>query len=166
MSAILNLPTSRYNLSVELGSDLSCAGNLLRSLESTGVYIHAWTLASTELPGQLKLIADLSGDIVAIEEILFGHSAVQDCQLFEPLGAISLELALITVTACGEVQDEAASLVAGAGGRLVSLDENGFVAHLSEQPEKIESVLRRLRGMAPVEAVRSGNVTLKRPVVL
>jgi acetolactate synthase small subunit len=72
-----------------------------------------------------------------------------------------MELALITVSAKGSAQDEASSIVATAGGRLVALDDDRFTAQLTDRTEKIDALLDRLRQIAAIESVRSGSLSIR-----
>ncbi len=80
-------------------------------------------------------------------------------QLKTPPSTLVLELAIVTVRACGDVQDEASEIVSIAGGRLLSLDEAGFSAQVTNRPEAIDQMLADLRPYAPVEVVRSGGLS-------
>jgi len=157
MSVLLRSTKSRYNLSILLGDDLSSANDLLRALSSAGVCVHNWSLASTEWPGQTRLIVDVSGDENVIGRLI-NHC---DFQIHDASQSVCMELALITVSAKGSAQDEASSIVATAGGRLVALDDDRFTAQLTDRTEKIDALLDRLRQIAAIESVRSGSLSIR-----
>jgi len=70
-----------------------------------------------------------------------------------------IELALVTVRASGEVQDEAAAIVSFAGGRLLSLDDSGFTAQVTNRPEAIDTMIGELRPNVAIDVVRSGGLS-------
>jgi len=154
MSVLLRSTKSRYNLSILLGDDLSSANDLLRALSSAGVCVHNWCL---EWPGQTRLIVDVSGDENVIGRLI-NHC---DFQIHDASQSVCMELALITVSAKGSAQDEASSIVATAGGRLVALDDDRFTAQLTDRTEKIDALLDRLRQIAAIESVRSGSLSIR-----
>jgi acetolactate synthase small subunit len=72
-----------------------------------------------------------------------------------------IELALVTVRASGDAQDQAAEIVSIAGGRLLSLDDHGFTAQVTNRPEAIDHMIGRLEGSTLAAIVRSGGLSLK-----
>ena len=162
MSAIFNLSTTQYKLSAILDNQLSAVTRLIEDLETSGVLIHSWSLSTCEQPNSIKLSMSLSGDPEAVNRALLHCKEVQDCEFCEASNAIHLELALVNVTASGSTQDEAASLIASRGGRLLGLRPEGFTAQISERPEAIETTIALLQAIAPTEATRSGQVFVKR----
>ena len=70
-----------------------------------------------------------------------------------------IELALVTVRASGDIQDKAAEIVSIAGGRLLSLDDAGFTAQVTNRPEAIDNMIGKLRMNVSIEVVRSGGLS-------
>ncbi|MDR3692351.1 MAG: hypothetical protein P4L46_23410 [Fimbriimonas sp.] len=163
MSSITQPSTCRYTLSVTLDDDFSSTETLLRRLSSAGIVVRSWRLASTEWPGQTRLIVDLSGDRRQVFEIAAESAFDSRTILIDQATAAHLELAIITVDASGDRQDEAASLLASAGGQLVSLKDDHFTAQITGRPEAIDSILSRLAGLASVRSVRSGGLAIQLP---
>ena len=71
-----------------------------------------------------------------------------------------IELALVTVRASGDAQDHAAEIVSIAGGRLLSLDDHGFTAQVTNRPEAIDTMVGKLDRDALAAIVRSGGLSL------
>ncbi len=162
MSAILNLTTTEYNLSAVLDNQMSAVTRLIEELETSGIQIITWNLASCDQPNALRLTMRLSGDPEIVNRALLHCKELQDCEFCEVSDAIHLELALVSVVASGTIQDEAASLIASRGGRLLGLGPDGFTAQISEKPEAIETTIALLQAIAPTEATRSGQVFVRR----
>lgn len=80
-------------------------------------------------------------------------------QLKTPPTKPVIELALVTVHASGDTQDEAAEIVSIAGGRLLSLDDAGFTAQVTNRPEAIDKMIGRLKTNVTIDVVRSGGLS-------
>ena len=80
-------------------------------------------------------------------------------QMKTPPSKPVIELALVTVHASGDIQDEAAEIVSVAGGRLLSLDDLGFTAQVTNRPEAIDKMIGRLKTNVAVDVVRSGGLS-------
>lgn len=156
MSALLNPPAIRRTLTIQLDGGLAAADSLLDSLRLSGATVHHWSLASGEDPSQTRLTLDVTGDTHLLEATATQFDAVP------PEQATCFELALVTVSADGDAQDEAAAIIADAGGRLVAFNPHSLTAQISNRPEKIEAMLQGLRLTARVEVVRSGPLVLRR----
>lgn len=161
MYTLPNLPKTSH-ISVTLDQDLSVVDRLLNALRTGGVGVHRWSLASTDRPEQSRLHIDFTGKSEVVEGIV-RNAELRDFDLLEGENAATVELALVTVRAEGAAQDEAAEIVAAAGGRLITLNGEGFTAQVSNRPERIDAMIQCLRHAVPVEAVRSGRLSLPRP---
>ena len=162
MSALLNLTATEYSLTAILDGNLLDVDNLLRSLSTVGIDIRNWSVTPTSESNQIALTVDLVGDADTVNSVLVRCEALRSCDFLEESDAIRMELAVLTVSAEGTDQDEALSMVANAGGRLLKLDEEGFIAQITERSERIQALMNRLGPVADAEIKRSSSVAVRR----
>ncbi len=154
---------SRHALSLTLSSGLSSVEVFLDQMTQDGITVHEWNVIGKRVGTQVELVLSVSADVEDLKMRLKRNPHVSSYCIQDLDNAVLLELVLINVSASDHLQDEAAALVAASGGRLISINSNGFTAQVSERPDRIESMLVKLRAKAPVESVRSGLISIGRP---
>jgi len=160
MTTIPNLESQ--TLYVHTESSLTVADSVLGALREGGIRLIRWSVASEENPLRSRLTIECEGGREAISAALANAKGVFGFEMPEKEESVHIELALVRVRARGSKLDEAAEIVGNAGGRLLSLSDDGFSAQVSSRPEKIEAMLGCLRRTAPVEAVRSGRLMVQK----
>lgn len=147
---IESIAVERRTVSVLLSEDLAAADRILRTAKEAGVGIRTWSIAHTERPGQIRLNVAPLWSADRLVECLEGHADVLRIDIMEERD--SMGFAMFRVWATGADQDEASRLVGAAGGRLLAMDDEGFVAQVSSRTERLSELLDRLSGR--VEVVR------------
>jgi|GEM_PF-2113363 len=162
MSALINLTSTEYHLTAVLDGNLLDVDALLRNLSAVGIEVRNWNVTPSIDLNQVCVSIDLVGDAQQINAVLVRCEALRSCDFLITSEAIRMELAVLTVNAEGSDQDEALSMVATAGGRLLKLNDEGFIAQISERSDRIQALMNRLQPIAEAEIRRSGSIAVRR----
>jgi len=157
--------TTSQLLSVLISNDLAAIERIVAVLRRRGLGVTSWTILETENPGLLRIVCETDIDpaqfcqcINQLEKII----DVVEVDSLRPGTYLALQVALIRLEAVGPNQDEATVLVTLAGGRLLSLAFDSFIAELIGDRSGIDRTLASLNRLGNVEVVRTRLIAIRK----